>query len=100
MTVINTRESLLAGMRQEQTGGIPHYTLDSFNAQQQAMYERMAAARAAHPNNIACPSCSKELWDELPLGALTVNPATIDPARPPHQRVSCHACGWAGMRLL
>ena len=101
--IINTRESILASAKRPDTApAAPHYTLATFNAQQQAMYDRMAESRKAHLNNIACPQagCGKELWDELPLGALTVNPATIDPANPPHQRVSCRACGWQGMRLL
>lgn len=77
----------------------PHYTLEDFNAQQMQMYERLAAARKAHPNNIACPICKAELWDMTPLVALTINPQAIDPANPPYQGIECKACGWAGTRL-
>lgn len=99
--IINTRESILASAKRPDTApAAPHYTLDAFNAQQQAMYDRMSEARKAHPNNIACPQCRMELWDELPLAALTVNPTQIDPANPPHQKVACHGCGWQGWRLL
>jgi len=79
----------------------PHYTLEAFNAQQAAMYQRLAEARLPHMNNIGCPKCRTQMWDTLPLTLLTINAMSIDPANPPQQGIQCRAegCGFTGFRL-
>jgi len=44
----------------------------------------------AKPNSIACPICSKELWDTAPNMLLTSNPLQL--------KVHCPSCGYKGYR--
>ena len=43
------------------------------------------------PNGIACPQCSKELWDSSPLETLTSDP--------PQKRIHCPHCKYRGERI-
>lgn len=66
-------------------------TLEQHNAERMETHLALQDALNPHPNGIACPKCSKELWDSCPGMVLTSNP--------PQKNVHCPACGHVGYRL-
>ena len=66
-------------------------SLEEYNTERLAAYNRVMAMSRPHANGIACPACGEELWDSNPTARLA--------SHPPQRHVHCPACEYRGYRL-
>jgi len=66
-------------------------TLEEHNAERYKVFGRLHNEMEPHPNGIACPKCSNELWDSNPTLTLT--------SLPPQKNVHCPSCRYSGYRI-
>jgi len=69
----------------------PMKTLDQHNTERRKQIEELRQSLQPHPNGIACPKCSAELWDTDPMMMLA--------SCPPQKNVHCPSCGYRGYAL-
>lgn len=70
---------------------VPLKSLEQFQKERRADWNRVREFQQSHPNGIACPECGEELWDSNPSCTLTSNP--------PQKNIHCPNCNYRGFRI-